>query len=224
MDLTSLVVVLVGDSNNPTILNPDFLERRVFPVPSDIPGFRQPPICTPVLAQVAYDNGVTVQSEPQRILFEQSVPTPSLSRVFVAQLALAYVRAVPHVRYTAIGINPTFILKGANEYERFQNALASAYPMRHDDVVPRIQLKADYSFPDRRVSIESFQARRATDQGVEELGLLVRTNIHRDVGDSDPDDRIRSLTATLDHADSDIGYVADLLGHVPPFADSSRQG
>lgn len=222
MILTSVGVVLLGESNNPTILNPDFLARHVLPASPDSANLSQPPLCTPVLAQVAYDNGVTVQSEPQRILFEQGAPTPTLSRTFVAQLALAYVQTVPHVRYTAIGINPVFVVEGGSAYNRFQNALTSAFPMKHDGVVPRMQLKTDYVFPDRRVSIESSEVRRSDEQGGEDLGLMLRTNIHRDIHASDPDERLQSLSTIIRNADSDISQVFDLLQSVSPFTDTGR--
>lgn len=222
MILTSVGVVLLGESNNPTILNPDFLARHVLPASPDSANLSQPPLCTPVFAQVAYDNGVTVRSEPQRILFEQGAPTPTLSRTFVAQLALAYVQTVPHVRYTAIGVNPVFIVEGGSAYDRFQNDLTSAFPMGHDGIVPRMQLKTDYVFPDRRVSIESSEARRSNEQGREELGLMLRTNIHRDIHASDPDERLQSLSKIIRNADSDISHVIDLLRSVSPFADLAR--
>lgn len=222
MILTSVGVVLLGESNNPTILNPDFLARHVLPASPDRANLSQPPLCTPVFAQVAYDNGVTVRSEPERILFEQSTSTPTLSRTFVAQLALAYVRTVPLVRYTAIGVNPVFIVEDGNAYERFQNDLAAAFPMKHDGVVPKMQLKTDYVLPDRRISIESSEVRRSNEQGGEDLGLMLRTNIHRDIHASDPDERLQSLSTIIQNADSDISHVFDLLQSVPPFADAAR--
>lgn len=222
MVLVGVSVVLVGESNNPTILNPDFLARHVLPGPADPANQAAPPICTPVLARVVYDNGVKVQSEPHRVVFEQGAPTGSLSRTYTAQLARAYIQAVPHVRYTAIGVNPSFLLDEEDSYSRFQNHLSSALPMGHGRVVPTVDLKAIYSLADRRVSVESFAA-RPTDAGAGgHPRLLLRSNVHHDIVGSDPDDRVLAMKKILDRADSDISGVETLLGTVSPFAAPSR--
>lgn len=218
MVLIGSSVVLVAESNNPTILNPDFLSRHVLPGPVDPTSQAAPPICTPVLARVAYDNGVKVQSEPHRVVFEQGAPTGSLSRTYTAQLARSYIQAVPHVRYTAIGFNPSFLLDEENSYSRFQHRVSSALPMAHSRVVPTVDLKAAYSFPDRRVSVESLAARSTGERAGEHLRLLLRSNVHHDISDSDPDDRVLAMKRILDQADADISRVETLLRTVSPFA------
>ena len=217
MVLTGISVVLVGESNNPTILNPDFLARHVLPGHSGPASQASPPICTPVLARVAYDNGVKVQSEPHRVVFEQGPPASGLSRTHTAQLARAYIQAVPHVRYTAVGVNPSFLLDDEDSYLRFQHYLASALPMVHDQVTPTVHLKTTYSLPDRRISIESFEVRSTNDGAGRHASLLLRSNVHHDIVGSDPDERVLSMKRILDRVDSDISHVETLLGAVSPF-------
>lgn len=222
MVLIGTSVVVVAESNNPTILNPDFLTRYVLPGPEGPVSQAAPPICTPVLARVVYDNGVEVRSEPHRVVFEQGVPAGNLSRTYTAQLARAYIQAVPHVRYTAIGVNPSFLLDEEDSYSRFQHHLSSALPMGHGRVVPTVDLKAIYSLPDRRVSVESFAARPTDDGAGGHPRLLLRSNVHHDIVGSDPDDRVLAMKKILDRADSDISGVETLLGTVSPFAASFR--
>ena len=58
--LIELSVVLVADSNNPSILNPDFLHYNK--IVDKGHGVLDSPISTPGFSQVAYENGVTVTS------------------------------------------------------------------------------------------------------------------------------------------------------------------
>lgn len=104
-DLVEVAVVLVANSNNPTILNPDFLALNgIVESPSDV---HQPIIVTPAFAQVIYRGGLKVTADPERIIFSQSGAALNEDEVQVPAMALRYVRCVPHVRYHAIGLNFT---------------------------------------------------------------------------------------------------------------------
>jgi len=64
LKLAGMSVVLIGEANNPTILNPDFLRLHVVGSERQL---KEPPICTPVFARVSYRDGISVQSEPNRV-------------------------------------------------------------------------------------------------------------------------------------------------------------
>jgi len=98
-------VVVAGEVHNPTILNPDFLAIREI-VPREwgweVAG---PAITTPPFAIVRYTNGVSITVEHNKLqvadLSVDDDPTGSKA----TEVARRYVNTLPHVRYTAVGIN-----------------------------------------------------------------------------------------------------------------------
>lgn len=98
-------IVLAGVNHNPTILNPDFLLYNEI-VPSVLTlSPANPPITTPAFARVAYEEGLEVQSDPDKVHFAQLVSTPSDVQ-FAIQSAAMYAKVLGHVRYVGVGINP----------------------------------------------------------------------------------------------------------------------
>jgi len=105
LKLLNFSIVVVAEHHNPTILNADFLARNAI-VPDEW-GWKLSQDCfsTPPLAQVKYENGVSLlceQSKLQVVDGGESVD-PASSRV--AAIAVRYLRSLPHVRYTGLGVN-----------------------------------------------------------------------------------------------------------------------
>lgn len=102
--LDELAIVVVARNHNPTILNPDFLRRNGI-VPDDwqVAGS---PLCADPVAQVEFASGVTVAAQFDRLVFtERDVgKLPNAARV--PSIAAKYLKTLPHVTYTAVGINP----------------------------------------------------------------------------------------------------------------------
>jgi len=99
-------IVLAAKSNNPTILNPDFLQyNKIIDRTLEL---RQPPICTEPFAQVSYQNGITITSQLDKVIFAVRKTAESV-RDFdeLFEIAKKYVNLIPHVEYTGIGINPS---------------------------------------------------------------------------------------------------------------------
>ena len=107
-------VVVVANDHNPTILNPDFLERQR--IVQEGWGWKVmgPAITTPPFATVSYDSGVTVSVESHRLqVIDSSAPGgPQSSKV--VDIARRYVEVLPHVRYSAVGINFRSVVEHAD--------------------------------------------------------------------------------------------------------------
>ncbi len=94
-NLVELSVVLVATSNNPSIINPDFLvDNHII---DDDRQLQESPVTTPVFAQVVYEGGLTVRADPERVMFVQSASGTSLNSIICPKMAEGYARAVPHV-------------------------------------------------------------------------------------------------------------------------------
>lgn len=102
--IRELSVVIAAQNHNPTILNPDFLWLNEI-AQADWK-LASAPVCVEPFAQVEYTNDISVVSEPQKIVFTQGGEILSQDGILVVEMAHRYVRAVPHVDYRAVGINP----------------------------------------------------------------------------------------------------------------------
>jgi len=102
--LVQFSFVVVGQSHNPTILNPDFLLNQDI-VPASWQWKVAETVTTPPLSLVRYENGVSITVEQDKIqLVDPNVESgPGESKV--PEIAAAYVQKLPHVSYTAVGTN-----------------------------------------------------------------------------------------------------------------------
>lgn len=100
--VTEAGVVVLAGFHNPSILNPDFLKSHDI-VPRDWKVRESASMIT--FAQVGFQNGVTITLDPQRLRvtikalsnFDEDFP--------IYRVAARYVEILPHVPYTALGIN-----------------------------------------------------------------------------------------------------------------------
>lgn len=102
IEITHFSVVVLAQSHNPTILNPDFL-RNTGIVHADykIKNF----ICTPPVAQVVYEEGISIIAEFEKIQFIDELLGRRPEDSSIPQIAVDYIGKLPYVNYTAAGIN-----------------------------------------------------------------------------------------------------------------------
>lgn len=104
LNVQELVFALAAKNHNPAILNPDFLKYSgIVPIDWEL---AQPPIHTNAVAQVTFQNGVSIIAQTNRIIFAEVIAAKDLSEVKVPTIARKYVETLPHVDYQAVGINP----------------------------------------------------------------------------------------------------------------------
>ena len=203
-DLVELSVVLVATSNNPSIVNPDFL------VHNDIIDKNRPlqgdAVATSVFSQVTYEGGLTVRADPERVVFAQSVPGTPLIDSTCPEMAERYARTVPHVPYRAVGINPKlYIGSGDAGSTRVSNVLDERGAwLSFKDSAPEIQLKAIYPFSSRKIIMDVLGAARRHPNGEQTQGLLFQANVHRDLEQTSSQKRIDTLVSIVREWESDV--------------------
>lgn len=102
--LVQFSVVIAGKTHNPSLLNPDFLAINGI-VPREWNWKVVETITTPALAQVRYENGMSITLEPSRLQVAEVASEPDPGQSNVKAIAEAYVRTLPHVPYVAVGNN-----------------------------------------------------------------------------------------------------------------------
>ena len=102
--LLQFSIVVLATDHNPTILNPDFLRLQEI-VPADWGwDLASPPITTPPFATVQYESGVSISVESNKLqVADNKITEPTESKIIA--MVKRYVAVIPHVRYTAVGIN-----------------------------------------------------------------------------------------------------------------------
>jgi len=103
LELLSTSVVVLAEAHNPSILHPAFLVSQGI-VPADWQP-ADPPICTPVISVAKYANGITFTVEHNRLVVTEERPAGNPDQSKVWERAIAYAEKLPHVRYTALGVN-----------------------------------------------------------------------------------------------------------------------
>lgn len=207
--LTQFSVVILGGQQDPGALNPDFLLTTCIVQPgwgwevSDT-------LTTPPFAAVRYSNGVGITLELERLQIVDFQPAgPAASKA--GEIAAAFVRAFPHVRYAAVGIN----FYSAVEMDSPDDFVVARFIKSGSWSAPKRQLKAAairlvYPLGDGGRTVLSLEPGVGPLAGAGEPRpvLLASANFHRDCDPSrGVEDVARHLRNTLD----DYSMYCDLL-------------
>ncbi len=203
IDLTEFSVVLVAGPIDPSILNPDFLQRN------EIVDARwqvqEPRLSTPAFSQATFTGGLTVTADPERIIFAQVGNSLSPEDIACPEIAKRYVERVPHI-YRAVGINPKGRRRSDGEavHRVAELLLDKGVWMSFNDITPDIQLKAIYRSARRTISLDIIEAQPRTSGRRGTPGRLFQANVHRDITDTNPQARINTLLSIIDSWRDDL--------------------
>lgn len=182
--LINCSVVVVGENHNPSILNPDFLARtRVVP---DGWGWQvEEAISTPPISQVRYANDIAITCEPNKLQFVDASENVDPASTKIGVMAMQYIETLPHVRYTAIGLNfsATFPTDEPDRYliDRFLNLGRCDLP---GQPLRTVGLNLIYMFSDvrLRLALESGQSRINVSAGEQvQPVIIVQGNFHHNL-------------------------------------------
>ena len=189
-------IAITAQSHNPTILNPDFLKNNEI-VPADweldqdIPQFTSFPV-----SQVAFKNGISIKAQLDRIIFSQIVLDNEKANFSIPDIALRYVKKLPYVSYTAIGINPSATVK-LSSTSLAENFIVDNYIMDgpwklFGGIKPIVSTTFIYSLSD--VKIRLFMDVESLNKGSEEIPLILfSSNFHRDLLTKEPVKMIENI-------------------------------
>lgn len=100
--LTKVSIAIVSESNNPRLINPDFLAfQKIVPkdwVATDV-------IVTPPVARVTYENNFLIQVLEEKINIEITDPRSFDWKNILPDIAIEYITVLPKVSYRAVGLN-----------------------------------------------------------------------------------------------------------------------
>jgi hypothetical protein len=184
-EIIECAIVAAAKNHNPTILNPDFLKiNRI--VPENGGWITLNTLTTDVFSQVTFKNGISITVEPQKLIFQDNDPQRTLKDSALDEIAANYIKVLPHVMYTAVGVN----IKAAVEFESSDSAnsfildnLICPGPWKElSGGLKSSVLKLIYQIEDGRLnlSIEPALLQRTGEQ-IERAVVVVYANFHREI-------------------------------------------
>lgn len=178
MTMQGISVVLVGAVHNPSFLNHDFLRYNNI-VPDDAAvNAALPHICTPAVSQIAYEGGLQIASEPNKVSFQEDFSGDK--RPGCPDIAIRYLKTVPLVKYTAAGINLYgFFPESIGEPE---NLLKSGVRQQYENASPSAEVKLAYSYaPQRFINLTINKGVVPFADGNAGKGILFHGNFHKNI-------------------------------------------
>ena len=101
-EVSNVAVVIIAQSHNPSIINPDFLKNNGI-VDGDLEP-TGPLLITPVVAQIECGN-IAWAVTPERCVIHERVGAKFQKSYRVYQCAQKYIEVLKHIPYTALGLN-----------------------------------------------------------------------------------------------------------------------
>lgn len=194
LGILNTAVVVLAKHHNPTILHPSFLTSQDI-VPSDWE-LAEPPVCTPVFAVVKYKNGIVFNVGERNFQVTDNQGGDDYEKSQVADLALKYTTVLPHVHYSAIGINFGGFIECVGPEKIVLDRFLKEGPADLDGNRPTaLGLRLVYMLEDTRLklSVEAGTIKLANGEK-ERNGVLVNGNFHTELKQEDRIDQLEKVT------------------------------
>ena len=183
LKLTNVSVVVAAEEHNPTILHPSCLKaERIVPDEWVVVGGL---ICTPPFSIVEYANGIAFRVESNRLQIIDGAPAGAGKASPAPEIAVKSVRALPHVRYTAVGIN-FMAFQELNDPDAYViRRFLSAGSWNDADLAPdSAGVQLTYPLGESRFNLAIKPGRRQrSEAGPIVHGIVLEGNCHSDTAD-----------------------------------------
>ena len=185
LTLSNFSIVVLAQAHNPSILNPDFLKNNDI-VSTDFK--TKNVICTPPVAQVVYEEGISIVAEFERLQFIDTILERIPESTPIPGIAARYIETLPHVRYTACGINFAghFLFKDKDSARSFiSEKFIKPGPWLLQNEATDIGVTFTYSIGNTKRAVSLKPGEIQGPDGVMFPGILVNANYHLDITEGD---------------------------------------
>ncbi len=184
INLTNFSIVVLAQAHNPSILNPDFLKNNNIVDASFTP---KDVYCTPPISQVSFNEGISIIAEFEKLQFIDHVSERIPHKSQIAEIAAKYISILPHVRYTAAGINfiGHYLWENTNSVSSFiSNKFIREGPwLSVGDKLTNVGLKFVYLFEKIKCTI-SVESAEKIEENKRIPVIFINTNYNLDVKDN----------------------------------------
>lgn len=133
-------IVVLAQAHNPTILHPAFLfSEGIVPPDWEV---EELPVSTPAFAIVKFSNQIVLTAEPQKFMVLDNAPGGAIR---IVDVAVKYVEKLPHVHYSAVGVNFSRFVECPKAEQWLLNRFLKSGPGNDDKMQPKtVGLKLVY--------------------------------------------------------------------------------
>ena len=105
--IEEVAIIITAKNLTPTMMSQEFLKSSgIIPQRWEL---AQQPVLNPNIAQLTFQNGVSIVAQPGSINLSESLGGKNLTEVSIAQIAGQYVTKLPHAEYQGFSLNPKII-------------------------------------------------------------------------------------------------------------------
>jgi len=218
MQLLHFSIVVLANDHNPTILNPDFLKMQKIIQEDWAWELATPPITTPPIATVKYKSGVSISVESNKLqVLDAKSKDPTESKI--TKIVERYAKVLPHVHYTAVGINFSTLIEMENADTYLKDRFLKEDPWESPEhPLKSTGLKLVYRLQKGQLlfSLDSAKVERLTNGKTKQSkGIVVNANFHRDL-DLDNPPTADQIVTCLDGVSENWGYYKEILSKLQP--------
>ncbi len=107
-EIQELAISIAAKNLNPTMLSEDFLKFSGI-IPDDWELAKQP-VLNPNVAQVTFQNGVSIVAQQRTVTFMEAIGTKSLEELNIPVVAQKYIEKLPKAEYKGLSISPKALI------------------------------------------------------------------------------------------------------------------
>jgi hypothetical protein len=167
-------IVILAQAHNPSILHPSFLSsQKIVPPNWEV---ADQPVCTPPFSIAKYTNGIVFTAELNKLVILATSPNDGRS---LPELATKYVETLPHVHYSAVGINVGGYAECADPANWMIQRFLKRGPGTDEKIQPNaLGLKLVYPLNDGTCIVSVDAGTVQLDGGAQVEGLVLGGNYH----------------------------------------------
>lgn len=228
LEVQEMAVVVAVQAYTPTILTPDFLKFSGI-VPFDWE-LAQPPVLTASMAQIAFQNGITVVAQPNRLIFSERIAVGK--QWIVDSIAKTYIRAQSQVKYQAVGINFSgyVVFEEVEQTARdylFSTLLAQGSWQTIGSKQPQAAVRLTYTLEQAILTLDITDVKLRLPEMTERDAILFAANFNHDLVGDTTNERNQNLEQLIANWQTDLNLYQDIvterfLGNSTPFIPGAR--
>jgi hypothetical protein len=210
---TQEVSIVIAAQQSPAMLREDLLKYSGI-IPSSWQ-LSRPPVAGEQLSQLAFENGCSIASQPDRIMFLETVGDKDPEQVTIGDVARKYVETMKAAEYQAVGINFRSYVPYPGDEEAADRYISSQFLTPGDwqsfgkgNVKAALNLLYELERGQLTLSINSASVQQA-EQALPIL--LFSGNFNYNIKNLAPEKRIPTMAVTIDNWITDYDTFRDLL-------------
>jgi hypothetical protein len=213
-EIQEIAITIAAKNLNPAMLNEDFLKFSGI-VPSDWELGKQP-VLTPNFAQVSFQNGVSVVSQPRTITFAEAMDAQATQEPRVPQIARQYVDKLPNAEYQSVSIGTKSIVpfSGGQDAARkyITDILLAPGSWQEFGKAPvQASINLSYQLERCQLNLGINEARLQIGEQASIPAILFAGSFNCAIAGNNQAERLQQLTQSIDDWRSDLNTFRELV-------------